>query len=76
MNMNIKSVIRIVTYHFKFLHLYMFEIEVATCYGFGIGIYYTNEDIEGMEKVADNLRNTIQIAFFFVIININYYTDA
>jgi hypothetical protein len=54
----------------------MFEIEVATCYGFGIGIYYTNEDIEGMDKVADNLRNTIQIAFFFVIININYYTNA
>jgi len=71
-----KSVIRIATYHFKFLHLYMFEIEVATCYGFGIGIYYTNEDIEGMDKVADNLRNTIQIAFFFVIININYYTNA
>ena len=43
----------------------MFEIEVATCYGFGIGIYYTNEDIEGIDKVADNLRNTIQIAFFF-----------
>jgi len=54
----------------------MFDIEVAICYGFGVGVYYTNEDIEGVEKIADDLRNTIQIAFFFVIINIIYFTYA
>jgi hypothetical protein len=54
----------------------MFEIEVATCYGFGIGVYYTNENIEGIDVIADDLRHTIQIAFFFVLININYFTDA
>lgn len=54
----------------------MFEIQIATCYGIGLGIYYTNEDIEEVEKIADDLRHTIQIAFFFVIININYYTDV
>tara|TARA_Y100001938_G_scaffold129812_1_gene185131 strand:+ start:124 stop:288 length:165 start_codon:yes stop_codon:yes gene_type:complete len=53
----------------------MFEVQIATCYGIGLGVYYTNEDIEGVDKIADNLRHTIQIAFFLVIININYFTD-
>lgn len=53
----------------------MFEIQIATCYGIGLGVYYTNENIEGLDKLADDLRHTIQIAFFFVIININYFTD-
>ncbi|MBT7881396.1 MAG: hypothetical protein HN624_02995 [Flavobacteriaceae bacterium] len=53
----------------------MFEIEVATCYGIGIGVYYTNENIEGVDVIADDLRHTIQIAFFFILININYFTD-
>lgn len=52
----------------------MFEISVSVMRGFGVGFNYSNEDIEGLEPLADDLRHTIQIIFFFVIININYYT--
>ena len=52
----------------------MFEVNVAYMRGFGLGFNYSNEDIEGVETIADDLRHTIQIIFFFVIININYYT--
>ena len=53
----------------------MFEVNVAYMRGFGIGFNYSNEDIEGIKSLADDLRHTIQIIFFFVIININYYTS-
>ena len=52
----------------------MFDIDIAVMRGFGVGFNYTNEDIEGVETIADDLRHTIQIIFFFVIINITYYT--
>ena len=52
----------------------MFDIDIAVMRGFGVGINYTNEDIEGVETIADDLRHTIQVIFFFVLINITYYT--
>lgn len=52
----------------------MFDVSISVMRGFGIGFNYSNEDIEGIESLADDLRHTIQIIFFFVIININYYT--
>tara|TARA_Y100001937_G_C6886374_1_gene227001 strand:+ start:66 stop:236 length:171 start_codon:yes stop_codon:yes gene_type:complete len=52
----------------------MFDIDIAVMRGFGVGFNYTNEDIEGIETIADDLRHTIQVIFFFVIINITYYT--
>lgn len=65
--------------HFKntiFVKKYfMFDVSISTIYGFGIGLYYTNEDIEGIDKLADDLRHTLQIAFFFIIININWFTN-
>ena len=53
----------------------MFDVSISVMRGFGIGFNYSNEDIEGVETLADDLRHTIQIIFFFVIININYYTQ-
>ena len=53
----------------------MFDVSISVMRGFGIGLNYSNEDIEGVETLADDLRHTIQIIFFFVIININYYTQ-
>ncbi len=53
----------------------MYDIEIAYIWGFGLCINYSNEDIEGTDKIADDLRHTIQIVFFIIIININYYTD-
>jgi len=53
----------------------MFDVSISVMRGFGIGFNYSNEDIEGLEPLADDLRHTIQIIFFFVIININYYTQ-
>ena len=48
----------------------MFDIDIAVMRGFGGGINYPKEDIEGLEAIADDLRHTIQVIFFFVIINI------
>ena len=52
----------------------MFDVNVAMMRGFGIGLNYSNEDLENIEVIADNMRHTIQIIFFILIININYYT--
>ena len=52
----------------------MFDVNIALMRGFGVGINYSNEDLEGVDYIANDLRHTIQIIFFFVIININYYT--
>ena len=52
----------------------MFDVNIALMRGFGVGINYSNEDLEGLDYIANDLRHTIQIIFFFVIININYYT--
>ena len=39
----------------------MFEVNVAYMRGFGLGFNYSNEDIEGIETIADDLRHTIQV---------------
>ena len=41
----------------------MFDFEIAIMHGFGLGINYTNEDIEGADRIADDLRHTLQIIF-------------
>ena len=51
----------------------MFDVNIAVMRGFGVGINYSNEDLEGVDVLADNMRHTIQIIFFILIININYY---
>lgn len=53
----------------------MFDVSVSTIYGIGIGVFYSNEEIEEVKTIADDLRHTLQIAFFFIIININWYTN-
>lgn len=39
-----------------------------------IGFHYSNEDMEGIETINNELRHTIQIPFFVIMININWYT--
>ena len=51
----------------------MFDIQIALMRGFAIGINYSNEDLENIEVIADDMRHTIQIIFFVIIININYF---
>ena len=53
----------------------MFEIHFALMRGFGLCINYTNEDLEGVPVIADDMRHTIQLILFIVIININFYTN-
>lgn len=54
---------------------FMFDVSISTIYGIGIGVFYSNEEIEEVKTIADDLRHTLQIAFFFIIININWYTN-
>lgn len=54
----------------------MFDIEIAWMYGCGLGFNYTNEDIEGADRIADDLRHTIQIIAIIALINIHFYTDV
>ena len=53
----------------------MFEIHFALMRGFGLCINYTNEDLEGVPVIADDMRHTIQLILFIFLININYYTN-
>jgi len=53
----------------------MYDIEIAMLRGFGLCVNYSNEDLEGLDRIADDLRHTIQIVFFIVIINIHFYTE-
>jgi hypothetical protein len=50
------------------------SIYIAPLRGFGILLSYTNEDLEGLEVVAEDKRHTIQIALVALIINVNWYT--
>lgn len=53
----------------------MFDVSISYIYGMGIGIYYSNEHIEEVQTLSDDLRHTLQIAFFILMININWYTN-
>tara|TARA_X000001382_G_C3089683_1_gene153146 strand:+ start:86 stop:250 length:165 start_codon:yes stop_codon:yes gene_type:complete len=52
----------------------MFDVSISYIYGFGIGIYYSNEDIEEVKTISDDMRHTLQIALFIIMININWFT--
>jgi hypothetical protein len=50
------------------------NIYIAPLRGLLLGLNYTNEDLEGLEVVAEDKRHTIQIALVALIINVNWYT--
>lgn len=49
-------------------------VEIAFMRGFGLCVNYTNEELEGVDIIADDLRHTIQIVLFIVVINISFFT--
>lgn len=52
----------------------MFEIYIAKLNGLLLGFHYTNEHLEQIETIDNELRHTVQVALFVIMININWYT--
>tara|TARA_R110002153_G_scaffold45894_2_gene129257 strand:- start:2183 stop:2350 length:168 start_codon:yes stop_codon:yes gene_type:complete len=52
----------------------MFQIDFFPLYGIVAGINYSNEEMEGMEVLADDKRHTIQFFLFVFGMNFHWFT--